>query len=369
MSEKARRRRGSFHLVITAILPALTLAVAIGPADAGEGKRLSRTLYSMGTILEITAGAQDESEAAAFDPAVDRAFASVAHLDTLLSTYKPYSEISAINGRAGAGRTKVHPLVLAVLDSSISYWRLTGGAFDPTVGPLLDLWGLKGGPPRVPTEGELGATVPLVDAGALKVDVGAGEVWLEREGQKIDLGGIAKGFALDRASRALRDAGIKNALLNFGGNLLFLGEAEKGEPWRAGIAHPRSSGDVVAGFPARDVAVSTSGDYENFFLFEGERYSHILDPRAGTPAAELCSATVIAPAGTGSDALSTAVVVLGPEVGMKLVESLPGVEAVIILSRDVDSPGPLPLYVSSGLVEVVKPAAGARLLTIPPTGR
>lgn len=354
------------------LLTILAVAAAAATADScardGAG-RLSRSAYTMGTLLEITVSVSEDDTPGDCEEAIEDGLLAVARLDTLLSTYKPYSEITAINESAGGGAVKVDPLVLAVLDSSVAYWRLTGGAFDPTVGPLLDIWGFKSASPRVPSAAELDSTLKLVDAGMLALNAKRGEVRLRTPGQALDLGGIAKGFALDRAALALRRAGVKNALLNFGGNLLFMGEASAGTPWSAGVVHPRASDRIVAKFSARDVAVSTSGDYENYFISGGERYSHILDPRTGRPAAQICSATVIAGAGTGSDALSTAVVALGPEPGMKLVESLPGVEAVIILSADVENPGPLRLYVSSGLREGLKPAKGARLLTMPPSGR
>jgi thiamine biosynthesis lipoprotein len=343
-------------------------APAFGGGDAVPD-RLTKSLHCMGTLFEITVSAPGESAAAAAGPAMDRAFETVARLDTLLSTYKPYSDISAVNLYAGGEPVEVDPLALAVLDSSITYWRLTGGAFDPTVGPLLDLWGFRGGRPRVPGPDEISSALGLVSAATIELDSPAGTARLPAVGQKLDLGGIAKGYALDHAAKALLRAGIGNALLNFGGNLLFMGEAPGGAPWRAGVAHPRSPGLVVAAFPARDVAVSTSGDYENFFVAGGDRYSHIMDPRSGRPSSDICSATVIAPAGTGSDALSTAIVVLGLRPGMQLVESVPGVEAAVITLDDVEAPEPLRIYVSSGLVDRLEPAAGVRLLTIPPSGR
>jgi thiamine biosynthesis lipoprotein len=354
------------------LLTILVVAIAAAPADVcarDRTGRLSRSAYSMGTLLEIAVGVSDGADSSSYGVAVDRAFAEVARLDTLLSTYKPCSEITTVNNRAGGRAVKVDPLVLAVLDSSVAYWRLTGGAFDPTVGPLLDIWGFKSASPRVPAAAELDSALSLVDAALLELDAERGEARLRVPGQKLDLGGIAKGYALDRAALELRNAGVKSALLNFGGNLLFMGEALEGTPWSAGVAHPRFPDRIVAKLKARDVAVSTSGDYENYFVSGGERYSHILDPRTGRPATELCSATVVARTGTGSDALSTALVALGPRAGMELVESLPGVEAVIILSAGVDNQGPLRLYVSSGLRESLEPAEGARLLTMPPSGR
>jgi thiamine biosynthesis lipoprotein len=362
-------------LISMLLLAAVAAAVAAAGADVRDttrsapAGRFSKSFYSMGTLFEITVNTAGGGEAGTAGPAVERAFETVARLDTLLSAYKSYSEISTINRLAGGPFAQVDPLVIALVDSSIVFWRVTGGAFDPTVGPLLDLWGFRGGTPRVPDDAGLASVLPLVDASGVEIDGDRSQMRLKHKGQELDLGGIAKGFALDRAAYVLRRAGIENALLNFGGNLLFMGEASRGAAWRAGIAHPRSSGEIVATFSASDVAVSTSGDYENFFISDGLRYSHIMDPRTGRPAAGLCSATVIASAGTASDALSTAIVVLGPGPGMKLVESIDGVEAVIILTSDLESPGPIRLYVSSGLIGSLEPSPGARLLTLPHPGR
>src|SRR5690606_18626867 len=140
----------------------------------------------------------------------------------------------------------------------------------------------------------------------------------------------AKGAAVDRVAQLFRDVGVERALIDLGGNLYALGRKADGSPWRVGIRHPRNPGAVLAIVEARDVAIATSGDYERYFIHEGVRYSHLLDPRTGSPARELASVTILAPKGVDADGLSTAVFVLGPEAGAQLVESLPGVEAIFV---------------------------------------
>jgi thiamine biosynthesis lipoprotein len=344
----------------------------IGAPD-GTGGEYSKSFRSMGTYFEIRVAldgaiAQDDARAA-----VDEAFEIVARLDTLLSTYKPDSEISIVNRNSGGGFTKVDPLVVAVLDSSLFYWNLTGGAFDVTVGPLMELWGFRGGRPRVPDRERLADALARVGASGLEIDRSGSSVRLGRPGAGLDLGGIGKGFALDRAADVLRSRGITNAMLNSGGNLLFMGSAG-GRPWSAGIADPRSPESVIARFEPGASAVSTSGDYESYFIAGGVRYSHILDPRTGWPASGVRSATVIAPAATGADALSTAVLVMGAGPGMELVESIPGVEAVLITAPAgkggaAGAEAPARLAVSSGLSGKLELLGGARLLTTPGVGR
>ncbi len=355
-----------FARPLAVLLTALLSTAPAGGCDRdGPGDRYSGRIFSMGTSFEIAVRLTAGVDSAAAARAVEEAFGTIAHLDSLLSTYLPESDISHINGGAGGGHVGVDPLVVAVLDSSLYYWELTGGAFDVTVGPLLELWGFRGGEPKVPGSGELAAALDLVGSSGLDLDPEGSSARLRRRGQKVDLGGIGKGFALDEAARALRSGGVSHAVLNSGGNLLFMGEASEGEPWKAGIAHPRSPGEVIAAFEASEVAVSTSGDYERFFVSDGVRYPHILDPRTGRPAAELSSVTVIAPSATGADALSTALVVLGAAEGMDLVESLPGVEAAIVEAPGGAS-GVLHLSVSSGLAGRMEPKGEARLLTSPP---
>jgi thiamine biosynthesis lipoprotein len=353
--------------------PAPAAAARTG-AQGGRSGEYSKSFRSMGTYFEIRvplgdgAIAPDEARAA-----VDEAFGVVARLDSLLSTYKPASDVSIVNRNSGGAPTKVDPFVIAVLDSSLFYWRSTGGAFDVTVGPLMRLWGFRGGEPRVPETKRIEETLARVGASGIEIDRSDSSVRLRQLGGELDLGGIGKGFALDRAADVLRRRGIADAMLNSGGNLLFMGTAG-GRPWTTGIADPRSPDEVIARFEPGASAVSTSGDYESYFTACGVRYSHILDPRTGSPAFGLRSVTVVAPAATGADALSTAIFVMGAGPGMELVESMPGVEAVLVTESPCEGGGsgaeaPLCLAVSSGLSGKLEILGGARLLTTPRLGR
>jgi thiamine biosynthesis lipoprotein len=179
----------------------------------------------------------------------------------------------------------------------------------------------------------------------IEIDSATGTVRLSEPGMALDLGGIAKGYALDRARLVIENFGVKAALVNAGGDILAVGEKAPGKPWRVGVQDPRRGNAMVAVASVKDKIVVTSGDYERFFVKNGKRYHHILDPRTGYPATGLRSVTIVATDGLTADALATAVLVLGPDEGLKLVESIQGIEALLI-----DSAGRVRL--SSGAVSI-----------------
>jgi thiamine biosynthesis lipoprotein len=200
----------------------------------------------------------------------------------------------------------------------------------------------------VPEPVEIEAAAALVDYSLMENDYAAGKVFLPSSGMALDLGGIAKGYIVDRGLELLARSGIGHALLNAGGDIGILGPKPDGSPWRIGVKHPRRDDELIAVISwLKKGAVVTSGDYERFFEEDGERYHHILDPRTGYPARNLLSATVVAPTAIEADALSTALFVMGPQRGLELVESLPGVEAILVTPQ-------LELLISSGLQDCVE---------------
>ena len=205
--------------------------------------------------------------------------------------------------------------------------HLSHGAFDLTLGQLKELWGINTDHPYVPTEGERHRAMIGIGMDALQVD---GRVVSKRDpALQVDLGGIAKGYAVDRAVALLRQAGITSAAVNAGGDISLIGDRQ-GQPWRIGIQHPRKPGDVLVTLPLVDRAVVTSGDYERFFEQDGIRYHHIFDPATGAPARLCQSVTVIAANAATADALATAAFVLGPEQGLRMLEAENGVEGLIV---------------------------------------
>ncbi len=299
---------------------AVGLVMAYAYGRRPSARPTAETRFLMDTLVTITVAGLPEPEArealaAAFDrlEAVDHEMARVEGT--------PLWELN----RAGGG--EVSPALAAVLAESLRWARRTAGAFDPTVAPLLDLWDVLQGPHPPPEPLAVEAARSRVGWERIALDPKARTVDLGRT--EVDLGGIAKGWAIDRAAEALRAAGAKGFIVNAGGDLYVAG-TRGDRPWRVGIQHPRDPGRFLRVVAPAEGALVTSGDYERFYEWEGRRIHHILDPRTGYPAPGCQSVTVWAPTATDADALSTAVFVLGPEEGLALLEREPGVEGLVV---------------------------------------
>jgi thiamine biosynthesis lipoprotein len=259
--------------------------------------------------------------------------------DELMSTYKPESQLSQLNEHGFERPVVLDPGIIEVVERALEMSRISGGAFDVTYASVGYLYDYRAH--RRPTDDQIAAALPGVDYRQVEVDAAASTIRFLRQGVRIDLGGIAKGYAVDRAIEKLRALGIDHAMVNAGGDTRLLGD-RRGKPWIVGVRDPRNEGRLVTRLPLENEAISTSGDYERYFEEDGIRYHHILVPGTGRAAREVRSATVIGRDATLTDALSTTVFVLGVERGMELVARMAGVEAVI-----VDAEGRL--YYSSGL--------------------
>jgi thiamine biosynthesis lipoprotein len=325
-----RRQRGlrgllapSTCLIAGSVLGAIN-AGCIDPASP----LISQTHQTMGTEVRVTARAGDETDTRRAFSAV---FAEFDRLDALLSIWKAGSDVLRINAAAGVAPVEVSAETLEVLQAAqrVSVW--TSGKFDVTFGALAEIWKFDHDKDeRVPTPAEIGARLPMVDYTAVAIDAAARTVFLSRPGMRIHLGGIGKGYAVDRAIAILKNHGVVNFMVQFGGDLYVAGSAGDG-PWRLGINDPRGTpNDSFATVELSDATFSTSGDYERFFMKDGTRYHHILDPDSGQPARGCRSVTIVTRSATLADGLSTGVFVLGPHAGMELVERLPDVEAVIV---------------------------------------
>ncbi|MBI1952035.1 MAG: FAD:protein FMN transferase [Acidobacteria bacterium] len=282
----------------------------------------------MGTAVEIAVAQASPDRAG---EAIAAGMGEVERLDRLLSHFRADSEIGRINRRAGKEETLVSSETLEVIEKALHVSRLSGGAFDPTIGPVFRLWNFREG--KIPPPAALRERLSLVDYRKVRLDRIRSTVFLARSGMELDLGAVAKGYAVDRASAVLRGRGIENFLINAGGDLRVGGGKGKGVPWEIGIRHPRLSSGLIARLRLTQAAVATSGDYEKFFLRGGERYHHILDPATGLPARKCQSVTVLAPEALPADALATAVFVLGPERGLDLVFRLEGVHVLLVNRR------------------------------------
>lgn len=282
-------------------------------------KPLKRTEMIMGTLVEITAIPANEK-------AIKEAFNEMRRIDALMNIYREESEVSLLNRE---GEARVSKETLEVIKKSIEFSRLTGGAFDITCGPLVNLWKRAKKKKKIPTTEEIKEVVSLV--GYEKLVLEGNWVRFKEKGMQIDLGGIAKGYAVDKAIEVLKKNGVRQALVNAGGDLYALGKASQGEKWQIGIQHPRQEGKILTIIKVKDGAVATSGDYQRYFMLEGKRFAHIVNPMTGWTVQDVpMSVTIIAPDAVSADALATGIFVLGPEEGMKLIEGLGGIEGMIV---------------------------------------
>jgi thiamine biosynthesis lipoprotein len=259
-------------------------------------------------------------------------FSRLREIEGIMSANRADSDLARVNQHAGLAPVPVRPELIRALSRARYFAALSGGAFDPTIGPLVKLWGIGTDAARVPGEDEIRAALALVNWRELEIDDKAGTVYLTRPGMALDLGGIAKGYAADAVSALIREAGLPRAVIDLGGNIFALGEKSRNKPWRIALQNPREPrGNYIGVLEVRDKSVVTSGVYERFLETGGRRYHHILSPGDGGPAdTGLLSVSVIAGSSTDADALSTALFALGYERGRALAESLEDVEAVFV---------------------------------------
>jgi thiamine biosynthesis lipoprotein len=260
-------------------------------------------------------------------------FRRLREIEERMSANLADSELERVNSAAGNEAVVVHDDLLELLEQALYYAELSGGAFDPVVGPLVKLWGIGSDSPHVPAQEEIAGLLPLVNRRDIEIDREKRTVFLKRPGMRLDLGAIAKGYAADEAVRIIREAGIPQALIDLGGNIFAYGEKEDGSPWRVGIQNPAGNrGDYIGIAEVRNKTIVTSGVYERYIEADGMRYHHILSPESGYPAdTGILSVTIIADSSLEADGLSTAVFVMGYEKGRALVESLDNAEAVFVL--------------------------------------
>jgi FAD:protein FMN transferase len=263
---------------------------------------------------------------------MNNAFKEIDRINDLFSIYIPGSEISRLNDNAGKQPVKVRSEVFRMLEAAARMTNKTGGAFDPTFAGAGKLWDFRPGKQRIPSKASIETGLENTGIGLLVLDRSARTAFLTREGAKFDPGGYIKGYAVDRASEVLRRLGYEDFIVNAGGDMYVSG-SKGGKPWRVGVQNPRANRDkLLASLAVKDRAVVTSGDYERFFIKDGVRYHHILDPRSGKPARLCRSTTVVAKSTMQADFLSTAVFVLGPESGARLLREY-GAEGFIIDSN------------------------------------
>lgn len=278
----------------------------------------------MGTRIAVELWADDRAQG---DTAIEAVLAEMRRVDAAMSTYKPTSELSLVNQRAAKEPVKIGSELFNLLATALQFSRDTDGAFDITyasVGYLYDFRQRKH-----PDQKSIANALPAIDYRHVLLDSNNHTVRFARDGVRIDLGGIGKGHAVDRAIAVLRARGITRALVTAGGDSRIIGD-RFGQPWVVGIRHPDRKSEVIARIPLEDAAFSTSGDYERYFDENGVRYHHIIDPNTGHSASKVRSATIIGPTATRTDGLSKTAFVLGPERALEIYNRLDDVDAILV---------------------------------------
>ncbi|MDH5762010.1 MAG: FAD:protein FMN transferase [Nitrospinota bacterium] len=298
---------------------------ACQPGSSNEPVR--RTQFIMGTLVEITVS---HSDSKVIQSATTQAFDEMQRIEQLMSTYRPDSEISRINRAAGKEAVPVSPEVEEVIQEGIFWSKQSSGAFDITVEPLVQLWDFNGEKEIVPADSTIEKTAALVNY--RNIEIKDHTVRLTQPGMAINVGGLAKGYAVDRAVSILRDK-VTSGIINAGGDLYAFGQKSEGNLWNIGLQHPRKPQAILAAFAVQNQAVATSGDYQRYFIKDGVRYHHIFDPQTGKPARTMISVTIITTEVMDADALATAVFVMGPNKGLEWVDTLENVEAMAVLEN------------------------------------
>jgi thiamine biosynthesis lipoprotein len=321
-SSASRSRRRSSVPAARALASLLLLSLFCATAARAEWARREEAV--MGTRVYVEAWHDDPVRG---EQAVDAVFAEMHRINELMSHYRPDSQLSRINARAAVEPVAVDPELFDLLRTSVRFSELTGGAFDITYASVGYLYDYRR---HVhPSDREIAAALPGVNYRNLILDASDHTVKFGREGMRIDLGGIAKGYACDRGVEILKRFGVANGLVTAGGDTRLLGD-RRGRPWTIGIRHPDDHSRVVLSMPLADVAISTSGDYERYFDEGGVRYHHIIDPKTGHSPSGVRSVTIIGPTATQTEGWSKGVFIRGAEEGIRMIERHPEFDAVVV---------------------------------------
>ena len=303
---------------------AVTLLFAVAAPVGAEWHAREEAI--MGTRIAVEVWHDDPAEAT---KAIDAVIAEMHRIDALMSTYKPESQLSRVNRDAAAGPVRVEAELARLVVRALQFSEMSGGAFDVTYASVGYLYDYRAG--VHPTDAQIAAALPAINWRHVVVDPAASTIRFLRPGVRIDLGGIAKGHAVDSSIALLASRGIRQATVTAGGDSRILGD-RRGRPWVVGIRHPDDRERIIARIPLEDAAISTSGDYERFFEEGGVRYHHIIDPKTGKSPHGVRSVTIIAPESTLAEGLTKSVFILGPERGLPIVEAQADCDAVVVMA-------------------------------------
>ena len=311
--------------MIKKIASYLIALIFIGGCSQGTLVKETRTL--MDTFCEISCYGTSRDEAI---PAIDEAFKEMERIESVFSKFNETGEVSKINKQAFLDKLGVSREVFNLTERSVYYSRISEGAFDITVAPLMDTWDFYRKNKAIPDKEAIEKALEGVGYRNIGLDSVSGSIKFLNKNTKLDFGGIAKGYAVDRAKDILISRGIKDGLINLGGNIFALGNAPGGKNWKTGVLDPRNKGKLLHNFELTNRAISTSGNYERFFEIEGKRYSHIINPVTGVPCQGIISVTVVADSAEEADALSTAIFVMGEEKGLQFAKFIKNIKVLML---------------------------------------
>ncbi len=335
----------SAKILLTAVMIIFLAVLSAGcqkQENSEEVPEITETTFAMDTMIQMRAYGEKAQEV------INESFARINEIEDEMSAHLESSQIYKVNSNPEQ-TVRVDEDTYRVVEKAVEYAEMTEGRFDPSIGPLVDLWGIGTKDARVPSDEEIEEAKSLINYKWIELNDENYTVKLTRERMALDLGAIAKGYAADEVRQIVVDSEIESAYVNLGGNVLVVGGKPDGSAWRVGIQDPRlERGNVMASIEVRDKTIVTSGNYERYFEEDGVLYHHILNPKTGRPARSgIISATIVTQDSFDADALSTSIFILGPDKGLELVEKTSGVEAMIINDD-------LGVILSSGLKDKVK---------------
>lgn len=299
---------------------------------------VSKTEMFMGTVIKVTLYDHQSDEV------MDKVFDKLKEIDDIVSINKEGTEIDKVNKNAGIKPVKMSDTSFDIISSGLKYSKLSNGDYDITVGPLVKLWSIGLPEAKVPTKDEIDNAKKLIDYDKVQINEYTKEVYLEEKGMMLDLGSIAKGYAADEAVRVLKEAGVKRAIVDLGGNIFAMGSKSEDKGWTIGIQDPvELRGNALGSLEVKNKTVVTTGIYERFIEKDGVKYHHILNPETGYPFdTNISGISIIADKSINADALSTLIFTKGLEDGLKMVDDMKNVEAVFVTNDKQ-------VYITSGL--------------------
>ncbi|WP_017211138.1 FAD:protein FMN transferase [Clostridium beijerinckii] len=312
-----------FVLMIGIIIVILFFVFATGKFEKHEAAKSS---YALGTLINLRASGNKAQVA------IDKALERLNEIDDRMSAFKESSDVSKINLNAGSKEEKINSDTYFVVKKAIEYSKVLEGTFDPTIRPLVKLWSIGTKEEKVPEKSQIEKTLKLVNYNDVIFDEKNNSIMLKHNNQALDVGGIAKGFAADEVRDIFHQYDVKSALIDLGGNIFALGSKEDGTSWKIGIQNPfKSRGEFIGILSVKDKSIVTSGNYERYFIKDGKRFHHIIDPKTGYPSeSKIISATIISDNSIDGDGLSTGVYIIGIDKSMKIIETIEGIDAIFI---------------------------------------